>query len=66
MSHHFSTWQKQNITIPVLLFFGVNCRKVKTGMTKVTGSTTGFEFVNVCWGEMSRMPLREWSVGRVT
>ena len=35
MSHDFSTWQKQNITIHVLLFFWVNCSKVKTGMFKV-------------------------------
>ena len=35
MSQHFSTRQKQNMTIHVILFFLVNGNKVKTGMFKV-------------------------------
>ena len=46
MSHLFSTWQKQNITTHILLFFWVNCSKVKTGMFKVLHYPHP---ANICW-----------------
>ena len=66
MSHHFSKWQKQNITIQVLLYSQLTAANCKLACLKYctiytqqifTGSTTGFEFVNICWGELSNSSL---------
>ena len=66
MSHHFSKWQKQNVTIHVLLYSQLTaanwklvCLRYYTIYTQQisTGSTTGFEFVNVYWGELSNLSL---------
>ena len=62
MSHHFSTRQKQNKAIHNLLFSEstptkrkLSCLRHCTIHTQQTStvSTAGFEFVNVCWGELS-------------
>ena len=66
MSHHFLMWQKQNITIHVLLFSELTAAKWKLACLRYctihrqqtsAGSTTGFEFVNVCREEMSSSSL---------
>ena len=57
MSHHFSTLQKQNITIHVLLFSELTAAKLKLAylwcciihtQKASTAPSAGFEFVNVC------------------
>ena len=57
MSHHFSTLQKQNIAIHVLLFSELTEAKLKLAylwyciihtQQASTGPSAGFEFVNVC------------------
>ena len=57
MSFHFSTLQKQNITIHVLLFSELTAAKLKLAylwycithtQQASTGPSAGFEFVNVC------------------
>ena len=66
MSHHFSTCQKQNMTIRILLFskliaakWKLGCLRYCTILTQETsaGSTTGFEFVSVCREELSSSSL---------
>ena len=52
MSHYFSKWEKQNLTIHVLLFFWVNSSKVKTDMFKVLHypqPSNFYRFYNWLW-----------------